>query len=69
MAKAPFCQKDLFHRFDDRDAKHGVAVNYGNGDLDLFNLAVEVRRHEALPHKLHTVHLGLDAAPAVASTS
>lgn len=35
MAEGPFCQKDLFHRFDDRDAKHGAAVNYGNADLDL----------------------------------
>jgi hypothetical protein len=34
-------------------------------DLELGNLTVEVPRHEALTQQFHTVHLCLDAAPAV----
>ncbi len=34
-------------------------------DLELGNLTVEVPRHEALTQQFHTVHLRLDAAPAV----
>lgn len=45
----------------------GVAVQNGDADLELRDLAVKVPRHEPLAQQLHAVHLCLDAAPAVIS--
>ena len=67
MSALPLSRTDLSYDLCDRYAKRGVAVEDGDADLDLCDLAVEVPRHEALPQQLHTVHLGLDAAPAVVS--
>ena len=37
----------------------------GDPDLDLSDLSLEVSGHQGLAQLLHTVHIGLDAAPAV----
>ena len=46
-------------------AECGEAVQDGDTDLELRDLAVEVPRHEALTQQFHTVHLRFDAASAV----
>ena len=56
---------DLSYGFRDRDAERREAVQDGDTDLKLGHLTVEVTRHEALTQQFHTVHLCLDAAPAV----
>ena len=61
----PFPQTDLPYGHGDGYAKCGVAVEYRDSDLDFRDLPVEVPRHEALPHQFHTMHLALDAAPAM----
>lgn len=48
-------------------AKGSVAVEDGDADLDFGDLPVEVAGHDALPQKLHTMRLGLDAAPVAIS--
>ena len=62
-----FPRTDLSRDLSDRDAERCVAVEHGDTDLELRDLTVEVPCHEALPQQLHTMHLRLDAAPAVVS--
>ena len=56
---------DLSHDLRDGDAERGEAVQDGNTNLELRDLTVKVPRQEALAQQFHTMHLGLDAAPAV----
>ncbi len=58
---------DLSHDLRDGDSERGVAVPYGNTDLELRDLAVEVPRHQALTQQFDAVHLGLCATSAVVS--
>jgi hypothetical protein len=48
-----------------RDSKHGVNVHDGAANLGLYNLMIEVTRHEALADELYTMHLCLGAATQV----
>ena len=63
----PFPRADLSCGFRDGDAESGVAVEHGDADLELGDLAIEIARHEALTQQFHAMHLRLDAAPAVVS--
>ena len=45
-----------------RYAECGEAVQDGDTDLELRDLAVEVPRHEALTQQFHAMHFGFDAA-------
>ncbi len=65
MADAPIPRTELSHDLCDGDAERGEAVQDGHTDLELGHLTVEVLRNEALTQQFHTVHLCLDAAPAV----
>ena len=47
------------------DAERGAAVQDGDADLELGDLSVEVPCHEPLAQDFDTMHLRLDAAPAV----
>ena len=53
----PFPRTELSHSFRDGYAERGVSVQYGDADLELGDLTVEVPRHKALPQQLHTVAL------------
>lgn len=44
-----------------------IVVEHGDTDVKLRDLAVEVPCHEALHQQFHTMHLRLNAAPAVVS--
>lgn len=60
----PFPWTDLSHSFRDGYAERGVAVQDGDADLKLRDLAVEVPRHESLDQQFDTMHLRFDAASA-----
>ena len=51
----------------DRDAERGVAVQYGDADLKLCDLAIEVPCHEAPARQFHAVRRRFDAALSVIS--
>jgi hypothetical protein len=51
------------------DAERGEAVRYGDAELELGGLTVEVAGGEPPIGQLRAVHLGLDAATAVVAAS
>ena len=58
-ARMSLSRADLSHDVREGDAEHGDAVQYGNTDLELCDLMVEVASHEALTQQFHSTHLRL----------
>ena len=56
---------ELSHSLCDGYAERGEAVQHGDLDVELRDLAVEIPRSEALARQFDAVHPGLCAAPAV----
>ena len=67
MGEVALPRADLSHSLCDRDAERGVAVQDGDADLDLCDLAVEVPCHEPLVQQFDTMHFRLGATSAVVS--
>lgn len=62
---APYPLTDLSCDLRDADAERNVAVQHGNTNLELRDLAVEVPRHEALTKEFEAVHFRFCAASSV----
>lgn len=54
--RCPFPKADLSHSVRDGYAERRVAVEHGDMDLKIRDVAAEIPRHEVLSQQLHAMH-------------